>query len=283
MKILVISDVHGNAEALAAVLSKEKDADAALFLGDALLSGPQPNETVSLLKHLPGIFIAGPHDLDILEPERFADWPAEWRAWSQWICDTLAPEGRDFLRALKPEGEYELDGLRLYLTHGAAPEYPAPVFSEPSNGLKADSVNGRKGPPQPQQREPEERPRHILPDSPDELVTTLARNNDSPLVLFGHSHIQFKKIISGQEFFNPGSVGQNRCGKRLACYGLLDGGVLRHRQADYDPAPWLEAMDGITALDAFPDFRENIKKGLLSGYGIGRQEPWTRLAKEGYC
>ena len=40
MKILLISDIHGNAEALRAVMRAEADADAAVFLGDALLSGP---------------------------------------------------------------------------------------------------------------------------------------------------------------------------------------------------------------------------------------------------
>ena len=38
MKILVISDIHGNAEALRAVVKAEPDADHTIFLGDALLS-----------------------------------------------------------------------------------------------------------------------------------------------------------------------------------------------------------------------------------------------------
>ena len=42
MKILVIADVHGNAEALSAVLTKEHDADTTVFLGDTVLPGPQP-------------------------------------------------------------------------------------------------------------------------------------------------------------------------------------------------------------------------------------------------
>lgn len=249
MKILVISDIHGNAEALAAVLKKEKDADAAVFLGDALLSGPQPNETVSLLESLSGILITGPHDLDILEPKRFADWPTEWRLWSQWICETLAQEGRQFLQSLKPEGEYEIDSMRVYLTHGSPPAIPG----------------------------------HVLPDAADDMVAALANGNDSPIVLFGHSHIQFERTINAQQFINPGSVGQNRCGRLLACYGLLVDGVFRHCQVAYDPAPWLEAMDRIAVLDEFPDFREEIKKGLLSGYGIGKREPWTRFAQDGYC
>lgn len=248
MKILVISDIHGNAAALAAVLNREKDADSTIFLGDALLSGPQPNETISLMKDLSGILITGPHDLDLLEPDRFAQWPDNWKAWNQWIIDSLAPEAGTFLQSLKPEGEYTVGDQRMYLTHG--------------------ELAGKV--------------RHILPDATDEHVASLAAGNDSPMVLFGHSHIQFTRDINGQEFINPGSVGQNRCGKVLACYGLLEDGVYRPCQVEYDPAPWLEAMDRIETLDPFPDFREWIKQGLLSGYGIGEQEPWTRFAQEGY-
>ena len=49
MKILIISDIHGNAEALKAIISKETPVDHSIFLGDALLSGPQANETMDLI------------------------------------------------------------------------------------------------------------------------------------------------------------------------------------------------------------------------------------------
>jgi len=249
MKILVISDIHGNAEALAAILTKEQNVDSTVFLGDALLSGTQPKETIALMMRLSGILIRGPHDLDILEPERFAQWPEPWKAWNEWIIDRLDATDRDFLQALKPEGAYEIGGMQLYLTHGAL----------------------------------EGKVRHVLPDAEDDHVAKLAAGNDGPIVLFGHSHIQFTRTIGEQQFINPGSVGQNRCGKLLACYGLLEDGIYRPCQAEYDPGPWVEALEGIDALDSHPDFREWVKQGLLSGYGIGKQEPWTRFSEEGYC
>jgi len=249
MKVLVISDIHGNAEALEAVLKKEQDTDSAIFLGDALLSGTQPKETIDLMKELSGILITGPHDLDILEPDRFAQWPDPWKAWNNWIIDKLTQADRDFLQELKPEGEYDVGGRRLYLTHGAL----------------------------------EGKIRHVLPDAEDDHVAKLAAGHDSPMVLFGHSHIQFTRTVGEQQFINPGSVGQNRCGKLLACYGILEDGVYRPCQVEYDPAPWVEALEAIDPLAAHSDFREWIKQGLLSGYGIGKQEPWTRFAEEGYC
>jgi putative phosphoesterase len=248
VKILVIADVHGNAEALSAVLAKERDADTTVFLGDTVLPGPQPNETMELLRGLSGTLIQGNHDIEMLEPERLEHWPPNWLAFARWVLDTLEPSGYDFLRSLQPEGEYEVGGVRLFLHHG----------------------------------ELADKPRQVLPDTPDERLVTLAGGSDAPLVLFGHSHVQFRRMIDGQEFINPGSVGQPRCGKRLACYGLIEDGVFRHSQAEYDPGLWLEAMDRIKPLDEFPDFREWLKQGLLSGYGIGENEPWTRYAAEGY-
>ena len=248
MKILVIADVHGNAEALSAVLARERDADATVFLGDTVLPGPQPNETMELLRGLSGTLIQGNHDIEMLEPERLEHWPPPWLAFARWVLDTLEPPGYDFLRNLQSQGEYLVGGVRLFLHHGEFPD----------------------------------RPKQALPDTPDERLVTLAGGSDAPLVLFGHSHVQFRRMIDGQEFINPGSIGQPRCGKRLACYGLIEDGAFRHCQAEYDPGPWLEAMDQIAPLDEFPDFREWLKQGLLSGYGIGENEPWTRYATEGY-
>jgi putative phosphoesterase len=248
LKILVIADVHGNAEALAAVLERERDADTTVFLGDTVLPGPQPNETMELLRGLSGTLIQGNHDAEMLEPERLAHWPPPWLAFARWVLDTLGPSGYDVLRSLQPEGEYIVGGVRLVLNHGELPD----------------------------------RPRQALPDTPDERLVTLARGSDAPLVLFGHSHVQFRRTIDGQEFINPGSIGQPRCGKRVACYGLIEDGAFRHCQAEYDPGPWLEAVDRIAPLDEFPDFREWLKHGLLTGNGIGETEPWTRFAAEGY-
>ena len=248
MKILVIADIHGNAEALSAVLEKERDADSTVFLGDALLSGPQPNETVDLLQGLSGTLIRGNHDIDVLDPKQFAGWPATWLALMQWGLDTLEESGYAFLQSLKPEGEYTEGGIRMLLNHGVLPD----------------------------------RPRQALPDTPDERLASLAEDSDSPHVLFGHSHVQFRRTINGQEFINPGSVGQNRCGKRVACYGLFEDGAFRHCQAEYDPASWLEAMDRIAPLDTFREFRDQLKENFIRGYGIGETEPWTRYAQEGY-
>lgn len=58
MKIAIISDIHGNATALDAVLSDIKNAvvDKIVCLGDALTLGPSPRETLETLRHLNCLF-----------------------------------------------------------------------------------------------------------------------------------------------------------------------------------------------------------------------------------
>ena len=250
MKVLVIADIHGNANALAAVLEKERDADRTLFLGDAVLPGPQANETIALLKDMaPGTHIAGNHDVEMLQPELFANFPEQWLAYFNWVLDTFDPNGFDFLRDLKPSGDYEEDGVRMHLHHG---------FIEGG-------------------------PRHAIPTSTDEHLLSIAEGSDAPYVLFGHSHIQFTREINGQTFINPGSIGQNRCGKQLACYGLFEDGVYHHHQVPYDQTPWLEAMNRVATLDEHPEFREWLKEGMITGFANGKSEPWITFAAEGYC
>ena len=249
MKTLVLGDIHGNAEALRAVMAAEQDADNVVFLGDALLSGPQANETAELLLELsPDISIMGNHDEEVFDHSLFAHWPAEWVALNEWIIERLDSSTTAPLQDYLPAGQYGVGGLEMFLHHGEIEKsLPAP-----------------------------------LPDSPDETFSAMDGDSDCPLVLFGHTHVQFTKRIGDKTYINPGSIGQPRCGKLHACYGVFVDGEYSPRQVTYDPTPWLDALGRIEVLDGYPDFQRWLKDGLLNGYGIGAREPWTRYAAEGF-
>jgi predicted phosphodiesterase len=56
MKILILSDIHGNWAALQAVLAAEPDVDQILCLGDLVNHGPQPAQCVAwAMKTLTGV------------------------------------------------------------------------------------------------------------------------------------------------------------------------------------------------------------------------------------
>ena len=248
MKALIFADVHGNATALRAVLNREQDFDFVVFLGDAVSPGPQPNETIELLAGLNGIFIAGNHEQTITNPELIANWPDGYRALMNWEYENLETAAMQFLSEFQRPGEYVVAGEKTILAHGDESNYA----------------------------------RHVLPGMPNAAFKPLNHGSTSLSVFFGHSHIQFRQTIRNQEFVNPGSVGQNRCGHVVACYGLLTDGVYTQHYVEYDPKPWLKAVDQIEPLSKFESFRDWFKQGTSSGFTAGKKEPWLRLAKLGF-
>ena len=64
MKIALISDIHGNLEALTAVLQdiEEQSVDALYCLGDSVGYGPNPCECLSTVRERCGKIILGNHD-----------------------------------------------------------------------------------------------------------------------------------------------------------------------------------------------------------------------------
>jgi len=60
MKILVISDVHANYEALKSTLALPHDI--ALFAGDIVDYGPRPKECIETLKNVSFKMVRGNHD-----------------------------------------------------------------------------------------------------------------------------------------------------------------------------------------------------------------------------
>lgn len=248
MKILVISDIHGNAEALRAVLQQEGDVDSTIFLGDTVFPGPQAEETIDLLLNLSGIFIRGNHDELAVDQNAMNQWPEPWQVLYHEIFDELDQTYFDFFRNLRDGGPYTVDEQKVCLQHGYVSEEQ----------------------------------RHLLPDSPDELIAQLDIENSHRMTLFGHSHVQFRRTVGSREFINPGSVGQNRCGHVIACYGILLDGEFEHRYVPYDPLPFVSSFDRLSSMKRFPDFLDWLKQTILTGFGVGKREPWTRFALEGY-
>ena len=54
MKIGIISDIHGNLDALESLLSalKQENCDKIFCLGDLAMAGPEPNKTVDFIREL---------------------------------------------------------------------------------------------------------------------------------------------------------------------------------------------------------------------------------------
>src|SRR5687768_4926791 len=101
MRYLVLTDIHGNVDALEAVLAAAGVVDAHLVLGDVVGYGAGPNEVIERVRALaPAAIIRGNHDKVIagLEvPESFN--PAALQS-ATWTAETLTPDHREWLANL---------------------------------------------------------------------------------------------------------------------------------------------------------------------------------------
>jgi diadenosine tetraphosphatase ApaH/serine/threonine PP2A family protein phosphatase len=70
-------------------------------------------------------------------------------------------------------------------------------------------------------------------DDEDELLAGVTK----PRIVFGHTHLPFRRVAGDIELVNPGSVGMPFDGDTRAAYALVhpDGSV-EHRRVDYDHA-----------------------------------------------
>jgi predicted phosphodiesterase len=229
MKSLILADIHANLAALEAVLDHEETWDEVLFLGDAVVGGPQPDEVLSLLSELDGIFLMGNHDREILgiDPSTAAEHPH--RRWKQWTREQISPANLLFLSSLESSRPVRRRGRRLRLMHGQLPL---------------------------------EWGERLWPDSPVAAFAGLAARYSEPWILIAHSHVQFRRFHAGRAIINPGSVGQHRLGKTLACYAVLENGTLDLRAVPYDVATTCAAMD---RLPLERNYIEDWKQGYEDG------------------
>jgi predicted phosphodiesterase len=67
MKILIISDIHANLNALNAVIDDAGDIDSVWCLGDIVGYGPDPNECIKRIAEIPNLTcIMGNHDAAVI-------------------------------------------------------------------------------------------------------------------------------------------------------------------------------------------------------------------------
>jgi predicted phosphodiesterase len=183
MKIVVISDIHGNAFALEHILPdlKREAADHIVCLGDAIQGGSQPTETVALLRELACPVVMGNADAWMLKgvetdggtiPESRRILLNDVRAWS---LAQLSEADKAFIASFQPTVELPLDGVRKLLCfHGSPTSF--------------DDI--------------------LLPTTSVEDFERLLTPYLPCIMTGGHTHMQQTRRLGADSFFfNPGSVG----------------------------------------------------------------------------
>ncbi len=195
MKIVVLSDIHGNIHALEAVLRHargQSTGDVILNLGDTTGYGPNPEQTVQRIQNPAFINILGNYDKKVLSKKhRQEGWQRvktpEKRQMFAWTYQSLSKPSRKFLSKLPKQRLVELGGQKILLTHGS----PA-------------SIN-----------------EHLLPQTPDSRLAELAATTDADIILCGHSHQGFIRKVNAVWFINPGTVGRPDDGDPRPSYAVL--------------------------------------------------------------
>jgi putative phosphoesterase len=197
--LALLYDVHGNLPALEAVLSDAGHAGADRFLlgGDYALFGPFPAETVERLRGLDAEWIRGNGERWTASPGDAPEDPVV-RSAIEANREALGRDVVDELAAL-PE-TLERDGA-LYC-HGS-----------PSSDVRS-----------------------FLPE-PAEDEEELLKGVEQARLVFGHTHLPFRREARGVELVNPGSVGMPFDGNPRSAYALVDdGGRVEHRRVAYHHA-----------------------------------------------
>jgi diadenosine tetraphosphatase ApaH/serine/threonine PP2A family protein phosphatase len=212
LRILLLSDIHANLEALEACLAGAPSFDMVVNLGDIVGYGASPNEVTMRSRELGKTFVRGNHDKAATGLMNLDDFNPMASAAAMWTREELTRENLEWLRAL-PQGPVPVEGVpQVQLVHGS----------------------------------PNDEDEYIVTMG-DALAPLIALT--MPLTFFGHTHLQGGFFANGSSadgfrpeyrtigqaesvalqlkpstryLINPGSVGQPRDGDWRAAFGLFD-------------------------------------------------------------
>jgi diadenosine tetraphosphatase ApaH/serine/threonine PP2A family protein phosphatase len=212
VRILLLSDIHSNLEALDACLAAAPAHDLVVNLGDTVGYGGNPNEVIARARELGKVFVRGNHDKAVSGLMDLEDFNPVAGLATLWTRDQLTHANIEWLRSL-PQGPVEVEELPgIQFVHGSALDEDEYMVS--------------------------------VRDAIEPLIT-----NAIPVTFFGHTHLQGGFMLQGEiseayrpgyrtvgqvetsdwplrrdfrYLINPGSVGQPRDGDWRAAFATFD-------------------------------------------------------------
>jgi putative phosphoesterase len=229
VRVAALYDIHGMLEPLEAVLREleAEEVDAVVIGGDAI-SGPQPIETNERLRalELPVHWIRGNGERALGPDAEDAVMGSESARESlAFTASQFSADQRDELSALPERITLELDGLGETLFCHASPRNDLDIVT-------------------------------VL--TPDDRLRLLLDGVSQSVVVAGHTHMQFDRVVDGIRWINPGSVGMPFEGHVAAFWAVLGPGVeLRRTPFDVERSAAALLASGWPESQAF--VAENLR------------------------
>lgn len=204
MKILVISDIHGNLNAIESISAVCEEADMVFCLGDMVNYGPYPAECIKRIQDLTDKVVRGNHDNAIgrgldcgcsLKYKELSD------AGKAFTDSVLTIREKSYLANLPLTLNIEVNGKRFLLSHGS-----------PSGDIY----------------------KYLKPDTSDDELENVLQGINTDVIFIGHTHLPMIRKVKGITIVNPGSVGQPRDGIPMVSYAIWKDGHIEVRRVSYD-------------------------------------------------
>jgi putative phosphoesterase len=236
MKYAIFSDVHSNLPALQAVLSdiEQQGVGEIFHCGDLVGYGPYPNEVVNLIRRKGIAGVMGNYD-DGVGFERddcgCAYIDEEQRLLGQrsldWTKAHVTRENKEFLRSLPRELRFSRGAFEVLLTHGS----------------------------------PRRINEYLYEDRPLKTFSRLLEAGGCNLLVCGHTHLPYHKVIDDKHVVNVGSLGKPKDCDPRATYALLTLGQdlsVDFRRIPYDVERMVRAIE---ASELPHEYAEMVKRG----------------------
>lgn len=194
MKLAFISDIHGNAIALDAVLKdiENRKVDKICVLGDLCFRGPEPSRSLEIIRSLDCDVIKGNADEWVVRginkgevPDKALEIMNQEREWSLRQLDSQAI---DYLSGLPTELNLEYGKVKISAFHAT----PKSLFEV------------------------------VPPTENDELLEEKLMVNEADIYIYAHIHKAYIRYIKGKSVINTGSVGLPFDGLTKASYALVE-------------------------------------------------------------
>ncbi|OPY29599.1 MAG: phosphodiesterase [Methanocella sp. PtaU1.Bin125] len=204
MRLLLLSDLHGNLEALNAI-TKNVKYDMAICMGDLVDYGPDPLAVIDWIRDNRVPTIRGNHDNAVaLHVDCGCGYKYKHlsEATREYTWSHITEKEEEYLLSLPTGLDFAFDGLKIRAIHGS----PLSFFD------------------------------YIYPDTPADKVEQWLKGTECDYLIAGHTHVPMIRKIAGMTMLNPGSAGQPRDGDWRASCMVFDTAAQKHEivRLEYD-------------------------------------------------